>query len=178
MLSLSPPIFLQLFYLGLHPSNSVTALINKSECRLRCHCHGQNPYLSLPTPQICSARSLVGVVRASWVRGHRCPTAPSLFVPSSAVSQDAVRTPAALVLVISLTLGGRLSELFGLLVNTATWKAGLESVSSVCVLYLNWLLGCSWCDGGRLRWGKMHILAVVGKNVYMEHRKCCYKGWP
>lgn len=55
------------------------------------------------------------------VWGRRGPPTPRLSIISPAVAQDAVSAAAAFIIVLSLALGGRLSELSRLLVDTAAF---------------------------------------------------------
>lgn len=74
-----------------------------------------------------SLYSLVWVC-SSRAGGHWRPSTLSLSLTSSPVSQDAVRTSTAF-LIISLTFRGRLAKLSRLFVNAATWEKILKSLN-------------------------------------------------
>lgn len=87
----------------------------------------------LPLKQSACSAPLVGMWPAR-VWGHCGPPAPPLSMISPAVTQDTVSAATPFVIVFSLAFGGWLSELPGLLINTAAlWRPPPQVLVVNCV---------------------------------------------
>ena len=98
----------------LYPSDGTKL---KHKCSIVISCGETFPLRAL----IIQCYSLVGMW-PSRVRGSCGPPVPPLSMASPAVAQDTVSTSTSLFVIISFAFRWWLSELSGLLVNTAAWN--------------------------------------------------------